>query len=348
MRTIPDTRARCGSVIIIALITILFTAAALTLFIDRAATEIIVQGRQVRTEELRVQAHSAMQTAFAVISEFASLDGALHDPAQGWGDPLSLAGWDPELDGRVRVTFLDESSRFPLNVATRQPLVEYFRLLGIEERDAERLADNLLEWRGAIQPGSNPFAASEFDYARQPIPYSETGQRLRTFSELLLIRGFAEQFTDSAGIPNSRFQRIRDTATLEDVSQINLNTADELVLRAWLGLSDIQAARLRDERSRTRLPGEPAFLKTGEDIARVLGTTSFQQPGGTTIQILRVTAAVQDGSGEFPITAVVRTNAVTQGQDSGGAQRPRTGGNRTRNIPGTNFQLIQLTEGSGD
>jgi general secretion pathway protein K len=327
---IENRMNRSGSVIAIALVTILFAAAALTLFLERAATEIIVQGRQVRGEELRVRGHSALQATLGVLHEFQQMDGELHSPAQGWGDPLTLAGWDPERDGEVTVEFVDESGRFPINRATREPLVDFFETLGLETRTAEDLADNLLEWRGGLAEGSNPFQAAAFDYESQPIPYTPPKRDLRSYSELLLIRGFAEHFADE-GLPNERFRNLVESATLQDIGQVNVNSATDAVLVSWLGLSDIQAARLRDEQKRARNPGDRGYFQNTAELERITGAQSFAQPTGASIQVLRIIVRVKDGAGEYPVTAVVRL--AGQGSSGGSGSEGSGGGGGSENPP---------------
>jgi general secretion pathway protein K len=61
-----DSQPRCrGSVLIIVLVTMLFAVAALTLFIEKASTDLIVATRDATDTRLRAEAYSALETTVA-------------------------------------------------------------------------------------------------------------------------------------------------------------------------------------------------------------------------------------------------------------------------------------------
>ncbi len=104
-------RSKKASVLLVVLITILFTAFALVAFIDKASNDLLVEARAAASNRLRVDAYSALEVTLGVLNEFLQVDGALHSPAEGWGDPLEFAGYEPASGRTVEVTFEDESGK---------------------------------------------------------------------------------------------------------------------------------------------------------------------------------------------------------------------------------------------
>ena len=91
--TTRRSRSRAGSVILLVLMTLLLTAFALTKYLEKASIDLLADARAARADRLRVQAYSALETVLAVLQEFRTVNGALHSPAEGWGDPLVFAGY---------------------------------------------------------------------------------------------------------------------------------------------------------------------------------------------------------------------------------------------------------------
>ena len=89
-----------GSVLIIVLVTLMFTVLALVAFIDKASTDLIVDTRDTNNRRLRQDAYSALEVTLAVLENFRSIDGALRSPIEGWSDPLTFASWTPS-EGRT-------------------------------------------------------------------------------------------------------------------------------------------------------------------------------------------------------------------------------------------------------
>ena len=93
------TRTECafhprkGSVIIIVLVTMMFAAAALTLFLEKASTDLIAEARVITDNQLRTEAYSALETTVGVLEDFRSVLGNLRSPGEGWNDPLGFAGY---------------------------------------------------------------------------------------------------------------------------------------------------------------------------------------------------------------------------------------------------------------
>ena len=98
----PRSR-RNGSVILIVLITVLFATTALTLFIERASTDLLVDAREADAARLRLEAYSALETTLGVLEDFRTVIGSLHSPSEGWSEPLLFANYEPQSGHRIDV-----------------------------------------------------------------------------------------------------------------------------------------------------------------------------------------------------------------------------------------------------
>src|SRR2546430_83696 len=108
----PVKNRNTGSVILIVLVTLLFTSLALMVFIEKASSDLLVEARESNSTRLRVEAYSALETTLGVLEEFRAVGGALHSPSEGWADPLTFANYQPGEGRTVEVAFEDESGKF--------------------------------------------------------------------------------------------------------------------------------------------------------------------------------------------------------------------------------------------
>src|SRR3954467_14243784 len=93
-------QAERGSVLVIVMITLIFTTFALVAFIEKASGDLLVEARAAESARLRAEAYSALETTLAVLDDFRTVGNGLHNPAEGWGNPLDFAAWTPH-DGRT-------------------------------------------------------------------------------------------------------------------------------------------------------------------------------------------------------------------------------------------------------
>src|SRR3954470_8897469 len=103
-----------GTVLVIVLITLIFAAFALVIFMDKAGNDLLVEQRDAEARRLRREAYSALEVTLAVLEEFRQADNGLRSPAEGWGDPLVFAGYTPTEDRTVEIAFEDESGKISL------------------------------------------------------------------------------------------------------------------------------------------------------------------------------------------------------------------------------------------
>jgi len=314
---------RRGSVLVVVLVTLVLASIALTLFIERATDDLLVDARAADARRLRLEAYSALETTLAVLQDFKQVNGGLRSPVEGWGEPLDWAGYEPQGNRRVTVAFEDESGKLSLPRASHETLVALFDSWGLKKDEAERLADALQQW---AQPDYVPTSGLATDYDREKLPYQAPGRSLRSFSELRAIAVAREVFYDEAGRPNELWRRFVATVSLLNFAASNLNAAPAGTLAAC-GLDEAKQALLADYLAGTgsyRSQGAGYFRDEGE-VTRVLGI-SAPTGLGLEIQALRIRVTVREGGGEFQLSALF---------SPGGGAKAITQKARTRREDGT-------------
>jgi general secretion pathway protein K len=311
---------RNGSVLIIVLVTMLFAVAALTLFLEKASTDLIAEARVIKDARLRTEAYSALETTLAVLVDFRAVLGGLRSPSEGWDDPLGFAGYEPAPDREVTVTFEDESGKIPLPTVDAQTLVTLFKAWQMPQPDAEKLSDALLGWMKKEHMPTSVASPRPEDYERGDLAYQPPARSLRSFSELGAIEYAREVFFDEKGNPNDLYRRFVATFSLYRFQRPNLNAAAPDVLLAY-GTDDPQVAqRLNEYRSGEgmyRANGAGVFKSSG-DVSTVLGGRSTAaEKVGTEISALRVIVTVREGMNTYRLAALLAP--------PGGAQPPIAG-----------------------
>ncbi len=299
-----ERRPARASVLVIVLVTLLFAAAALVAFIDKASIDLIVESREATANRLRPEAYSALNVTLAVLEDFRLVNGGLRSEAEGWGDPLGFAGWSPREGCTAEVTFSDESAKLSLPNAESPALLNLFESWGLPRSEAERLTDALFSW---MRKDYVPASSWSADYDRGAIPYEAPLRSLRSYSELAAIDVARELFYDEEGRPNELWHRFSGAVSLLDFKQSNLNGANGDVLAA-MGVADpMQHKQIRDflrgTGSRERLG--PAFFESAEEAAGLIGAGKLPPSAGTTISALRVNVLIREGRTTFLLSAVV-------------------------------------------
>ncbi len=300
----PEPRARRASVLVIVMVTLIFTALALTVFLEKASNDLIVEAREADTRRLRQEAYSALETTLAVLEQFRAASGGLHSSAEGWGDPLGFAAYAP-ADGRtVEVAFEDESGKLSFPRATAVQLQNLFSGWGLSTGDSEKLADALLGWTKRTHVYATAISP---DYAQSTLPYTEPRRSLRSYEELSAIEFARTVFFDETGRPNDLYRRFTESVSLLNFRQTNLNGALPDVLAAVGEFDDIQKRRLDEYRTGTgasALTG-PGWFTAADEAKKFLGATGRANAFGTTISALRIRLTVRDGRSEYRLNTVV-------------------------------------------
>jgi hypothetical protein len=287
--------------------TLLLTAFALTKYLEKTTIDLLADAREVRSERLRVEAYSALETVLAVLQEFRTVDGALRSPAEGWGTPLEFAGYAPPGGLTVGVTLADESGKISLPHADFPTLRDLFLVLGQKQSDAERLADALLVW---MQPGYEPvdsFSARATDYERATIPHDPPARSLHSFAELASIRFVRDMLYDEKGNPNELWRRFVDSVSLYDFTQPNVNGAPDATLAVLGGYDDAGVKTITDYLGGLGSYARqgPAYFRTTQDVAGVAGQATNLSRLGTQVRCLRINVTVHEGPSPFRLSAVV-------------------------------------------
>jgi hypothetical protein len=304
MKSHPRRDPLRSSVLVLVLVTMVFTAAALSLFVEKAGNDLLVEVRQADSRRLRQEAFSALEVTLAVLEDFRQADSGLRSTAEGWGDPLAWAGWTPSEGRTVEVTFQDESGKIPLSHIDLPTLTNLFVYWQMVPEDAQKLADAILGW---MQQGYIYSTALNTDYADAEVPYAEPGRPMRSFSELAAVDVAKEAFFDENGLPNANFLRFVNDCSLFTYSQPDVNGANADVMAAVGQYTDSQQQHISDYTNGTgqfASQGQQWFQNT-TTLSSVAGLGGNAAPFGTTISALRVIITVHDGKSQYRLSAVV-------------------------------------------
>ncbi len=319
-----------GSVLIIVLVTMLFATAALTLFLEKASTDLIAETRVITDARLRTEAYSALETTVGVLEDFRSVLGNLRSPSEGWGEPLEFAGYEPGDGREVAVSFEDESGKVSLPRVDAQTLTLIFKSWDMPVPDAEKLTDALLGWMKKEHASSSISAPRAEDYDKGDLPYQPPGRSLRSFSELAAIEYAREVFYDEKGLPNDRWRKFVTTFSLYNFNRPNINGASPELI-ASLGADDPQQQqRLNDYRTGSGMyqANGSGVFKSSNDIAGVLGAKS-EAAGrvGTEIAALRVIVTVREGLNTYRLAALLAPSGGAKAPEAGALNKPTAEGN---------------------
>jgi general secretion pathway protein K len=302
-RTFPAAPNR-STVLVLVLLLLAFAAAALTAFIEKAGSDLLVEIRHSDAKRLRQEALSALEVTLAVLEDFRQADSGLHSASEGWGDPLSWAGWEPSAGRTIDVSFQDESGKIPIAHVDMPTLTNLFELWQMSPADAEKLADAILGW---MQSGYSYSSAVAPDYASATVPYAEPARPMRSYGELAAIDFAKDVFFDANGLPNGNFWRFVNDISLFNFSQPNANGANADVLGAEGQYTDAQRQHIGDYLTGTGQYAQEGrqWFQNAATLGAVAGLGGNAATFGTTISALRITITVHEGRSQFRLSAVV-------------------------------------------
>ena len=175
---------------------------------------------------------------------------------------LPDAGLEIEIEGRRCVVELrDGLSGLNINEADASVLRGYLLLKGVPRPQAERIADQILDWRDEDSLPRGQGMEHE-GYGRMGIVPRDG--RFRSADELRLLPAMSERV----------FAMIRDDVRVAGDGSVHLGSASEAVLRAVGGLSEAQAGQLIALRVRGAL--------TEESVRRIV---DLQGEGGKRMRL---------------------------------------------------------------
>ncbi|MFT3829536.1 MAG: type II secretion system protein GspK [Opitutaceae bacterium] len=347
-------RLRRGSVLLFVLVLVVVTSAAILKFSERALAEMAGEGYHVQRGRLRGEAYSALEATLAVLALYREVDGGLYAPAQGWGDPLVFAGYEPAPGREVHVEFSDENGKLPLaNAELSEPaLAALFADLGFEAGEVEVLTDSLIDWIDA-DDNTRPFGAEKEDYLRTDPAHAAANATPRSFAELAAVQGFADLMFTESGRPTPRFEEFTRRVSLWSDGTINLNTIPDATLRASGLLDTAQLdvlGRALDTVDGERGTAGANYYRSMGELAAKVGTLPSNGQFGVQTRELGIVITVRERQAEFRLRAVVRadtTGSRRRGANGARQQSPNSAvktGNADSSSPEYPFRFLELVE----
>ncbi|WP_269539661.1 general secretion pathway protein GspK [Cerasicoccus fimbriatus] len=324
---------RQGFLLLVVLV-FLFMAAALVVSLSESMLRNIRSTATASArDDLRITAFSAMEIALATLAEIKELDGKLHSPSQGWGNPMSYAPVQWPANTTVTVTITDETGKIPLNPPNRERIQQLLDSLGVDFSQGEELIDAYMDW--IDEDDLERLNGAEEDYYRNMTPPRKPpNQPITSHDAFRYIKGFDELFFTESGAPNALFKRFKDSTSFYHEHEVNINTASDAILgmleeNAGLDRHALDDLKLGlDQKAGTEDDGWPA---SADDI-----TINSDAPVGYEAHVFRITVQVEQGDKQFQLAALI--------DDEGGSDSSN-GGNNGGNGGGNNGDVAG--EGNG-
>lgn len=157
-------------------------------------------------------------------------------------------------EGRVEYIIEDENGKINLNKAPRESVANLLKISGLEGSALDTVADSTIDWRDANHEHQLNGAEDDF-YQTLQRPYGAKDGPFDTIEELLLVKGMDSDIfygIEKNNDPNDdfttkEFKGIYKYLTVRGEGKININTADEKVLKAVYGEGKTNEILLRRE-----------------------------------------------------------------------------------------------------
>jgi hypothetical protein len=297
---------RRGSVIIVVLVLIALASMLLARFMDDNTLELSMASRDADRRRLRADAQSELELALAVMAEIRAIDlNKVHHPAQGFDDPHAYAGFPPRDGLEVKFDFEDESRKLPLPNLDKNTLIKLLYALGLEQKDAERVADALVGWTSKrYEPLEEE--ATDAAYERRTLAHRPARRPLRSFEELRSIGVANEFFFDEQGHQTPLYDAFTSLVSLYAFGDTNINTAEDSLLLA-LGLDEHQVSLIRDKQDvmKKRVSGTPPYFRVTQEVRTLVGGGAPLQPFDDESHLMWVRATVKQGLAQCRVSALV-------------------------------------------
>ena len=298
-------KRRRGSVIIVVLVLITLASLLLARFMEDNSLELSMATHEADRRRLRADAQSELELALAVIAEIRSIDlNKVHAPTQGFDDPHAYAGFPPRDGLQVQFDYEDESAKLPLSVLTKNDLIQLLYSLGMEQRDAERVADAIVAWQSKTYESLEE-EASDAAYQRATLSFRPARRPIRSFEEFRSIGVAKELFFDARGRATPIFQAFKSCVSLYTFPQANINTASDAVLLSQ-GLDENQLALIRERQAEIgrRIVGTPPYFRVTSEVRQLIGGANLEKFDDEII-LMWVRVTVKEGLAKCRVSALV-------------------------------------------
>ena len=299
-------KRRRGSVIIVVLVLITLASLLLARFMEDNSLELSIATHEADRRRLRADAQSELELALAVIAEIRSIDlNKVHAPTQGFDDPHAYAGFPPRDGLTVQFDYEDESAKLPLSVLTKNDLIQLLYSLGMEQRDAERVADAIVAWQSKSYESLEE-EASDAAYQRATLSFRPARRPIRSFEEFRNIGVAKELFFDERGRATPVFQAFKACVSLYTFPQANINTASDAVLLSQ-GLDENQLALIRERQAEIgrRIVGTPPYFRVTSEVRQLIGGGANLAKFDDEIILMWVRVTVKEGLAKCRVSALV-------------------------------------------
>ena len=207
--------------------------------------------------------------------------------------------------GQYSYRITDEEGRLNLNSASPDRVDRLLLALGLEKSLRDTIVDSLQDWKDANEEHRLNGAESEDTYLKRPVPYRAKNGNLDSATELLQIKGVTPAlFHGEKDRPG-----LAAYVTARGPTQVNMNTADAPVLRAF-GLSDAEISEVVQTRRSAPYAQVPGKFG-GRNLSVATSTFRIEAEGLVDGRVAaRVTAIVQKKAGNPPTLSVLEWSGL--------------------------------------
>jgi general secretion pathway protein K len=252
----------------VAIVVVLWVIMVLSLLISGFAFTMHVEMQVASFSRKELKAEMLARSGI----EVARMQLLLHDkkPTEAGFDALTQE-WatneelyvDHELgEGKYNVKVTDEESKLPVNRLSQAQWKHLMHVLEIDPLDSDVIVDSIIDWIDEDDLHQLNGAESDYYESLSP-PYKAKNGPVDRVEELLLVRGVTKEIFD--GIPAAEDSPgrpgLKDLLTTTSAGVVNVNTASQTVLQAFLGLDDVQVAVVLSRRD-----GQDGIAGTDDDV----------------------------------------------------------------------------------
>ena len=234
-----SARRQSGVALVLVLWVIVLLSVVAASFIVERRTESLVIQNSISMARAEAVADAGVQRA---VWELYRTDNA----PEAWKRDGTVQSWS--FDGvPVKVEIRDESAKIDINTATDALLHGMFVSIGLEEDEAARLTDAVLDWRDA-DSFKRPNGAEEPEYRAAGLPYKPANAPFQAIEELQLVLGMRPEI----------YRRIEPMITVYSrQAGVNPQLASRDVLLAIPGVGVDQADQYIALREAARAQNQP-------------------------------------------------------------------------------------------